>query len=60
MVDNSEKSMQGLPLMKGRGCIAYYHQGCYLKLNEVIIADINLCMLSCKERRVPKLSSTFL
>jgi hypothetical protein len=23
MVDNSEKSMQGLPLMKGRGCIAY-------------------------------------
>jgi hypothetical protein len=24
--------MQGLPLMKGRGCIAYYHQGCLFKI----------------------------
>jgi hypothetical protein len=32
MIDNSEKSMQGLPLMKGRGCIAYYHQGCLFKI----------------------------
>lgn len=56
---DSEKFKHGLPLMKGHFRTAYYHQSCYLKSGWDHYPDINICMLSCMEDRVPKLSSTF-